>query len=204
MRLGDLTEIRTGFTARSSVEIDLTATDRAMHAGDMRQDGEILATDLIRANLSSAADRYRLADGDVVFRGRGAIRSATYRGTPNLVVALSPLMILRIRAEPLLPEYLAAFLRSRRVIAELESRMQGSSIRFVGKAEVEDLDIPVPPIEQQRRIIELDQLAQRERKLAAHLSDLRCKSLDAVFNHFRGAPTAPDADTSRETKHGHA
>lgn len=203
MKLGDLADIRTGFTARSGLGSDGGAV-RALQAGDMPEDGAIAIDTLPAFEPSAKVSRWLLKDGDVVFRGRGEIRATTYRGASGTVMAVSPLLILRPRCSDLLPEFIAMFLRSPKAAAQLARGQRGTDLRFIGKGDVEKLDIPTPTVEQQRRLIELDRLARRERELTAELSRLRGKTLAVAFDRCQTVPDVPESGGHRERVHGSA
>jgi restriction endonuclease S subunit len=62
----------------------------------------------------------------------------------------------------------------------LRAVAQGTYIPFLSKAEVEGLNVSLPPLETQQRVVQLDVLRRRERVLQAELVKLTDQYSDAV------------------------
>ncbi|WP_217808059.1 restriction endonuclease subunit S [Halomonas sp. CSM-2] len=128
-----------------------------------------------RYALGKLADRYFVASGDVVFRSRGVPNSATAiddtLAEPLLVV--SPLVILRPNANCLLPAYLAWAINQPDAQRRLGAEAQGTSLRMIPMKVLEQLEIVVPDLATQRRIVELDALARQEGRLLRELATHR-------------------------------
>ena len=92
--------------------------------------------------------------------------------------------ILRTK-EDLLPEYLTAFLRQRHVLLAGEKQMTGSGgQRRVPKAFLEQLNIPLPSLGEQKRIAEiLQKSAESIKQIIYEIEGLEKLSL-SVADHF--------------------
>lgn len=185
-RLRDLAEISTGYTLRGALPANPEASIRALQAGDLPEEGVVDFEALPRADLDGLPERFILQPGDVAFRCRGQFRAVHFGGGPR-VAMMAPILIIRVRGPTLDPAFLALALNSGPVRSRLRADARGSSIQFLGKAEVADIDIPVPPAPRQRAAVAYAAIADQERQLHARLSVLRRRALDGFFEHIDGA-----------------
>jgi len=82
------------------------------------------------------------------------------------VIAAAPLMLLRVSDDRVIPAYVRWFINHPKTQASLSNLAAGTYVQTVGKAGLEGLEIPVPPLERQRQIAELADLAAQEQKLS--------------------------------------
>jgi restriction endonuclease S subunit len=108
-----------------------------------------------------------------------------FGGGPQVAV-MAPILIIRLREPALDPGFLALALNSGPVRSRLRADARGSNIQFLGKAEVGDIDIPVPPMPRQRAAVAYAAMAEQERQLHARLSALRSRALDGFFENMGG------------------
>ena len=184
-RLRELADISTGYTLRGSLPANDAASTRALQAGDLSDDGIVDFEALHRADLDELPDRFILQPGNVAFRCRGQFRAVHFASGPRIAV-MAPILIVRLREPALDPGFLTLALNSGPVRSRLRNEARGSSIQFLGKAEVEEIDIPVPPMQRQRAAIAYAALADQERQLQIQLSALRYRALDGFFDNIGG------------------
>jgi hypothetical protein len=129
-----------------------------INISDVQADGVAPLADLpaLAVQLGPATDRYRVQEGDVLVTGRGTqLKVALVRPDSAGAIASSNLIIVRPGPE-LLAGALLAFLQSPLVQARLLSgtRSSAGSIALTA-TDLGRLVIPVPPLQEQRRIVEL-------------------------------------------------
>ena len=110
------------------------------------------------------SDRYLVQAGDVIFRPRGdrntaAILDARFR---EPAVVLIPLFILRPKRHTVLPEFLAWAINQPPAQRHFDRVARGTNMRMVLRPGLENLEIDLPAREDQRRIVAIDALAQRD------------------------------------------
>ncbi|MEI3004219.1 MAG: restriction endonuclease subunit S [Victivallales bacterium] len=118
--------------------------------------------------------------------GGNAPAGTCLRKLPALCIAAAPLLRLRLRSNVLLPEFLAWYLRQKTAQVYFEGNAQGSAMRMVGIDVLENLMIPVIPLEKQQKIIELVELFERERELAQKLIALKSVYINKTVNQWLG------------------
>ena len=172
MRLPDVCAIQTGYTARSRLD-PAAGGVLAIQLRDIATDGRIDAEHLTRVDLGHIGDRYFVRSGDVLFRSRGDhnTASALDERFAEPAVAVLPLMVLRANRSLVTPEYLAWAINQPEAQRQFDVAARGTSIRMVPKSSLDDLEIDLPDLETQRRIVMTDELAAREATLMRLLAD---------------------------------
>jgi len=133
-----------------------------------------------------------LKEGDVLFMGKGTapFACAVYN-MPTQSIAAGNFFILRPDEKRILPEYLAWML-NRKKIRETLLIASGAGVLMpvVRKKDLEDLKIPLPPLEMQKKIIELHRLMAEEKWLMRELAEQKellirgvCKKLTGESEH---------------------
>jgi hypothetical protein len=173
MRLSDTCSIQIGFTARAKFELAADGV-LAIQLRDVTEDG-IDSTHLARVQIKERVDRYLVQAGDVLFRSRGERNTAVALDQRFVepAVAVSPLMMLRPNPSAVMPQYLAWAINQPEAQRHFDTAARGTSIRMVPKASLDDLDIDVPDLETQRRIVAVDALAAQEHALTHLLADTK-------------------------------
>lgn len=189
MRLEELSEIHSGYTARGRLDPLSEGGVPALQLRDVGASGAELGPDFQRYDLDKLSDRYFVRGGEVVFRSRGEPNAAAAipDPLPEPVVVIVPLVIIRPDIDRVLPEYLAWAINQPDAQRRLGAEAQGTSLRMIPMAALEDLDIAVPDLPTQKRIVELDALARQEGQLLRRLAALREKLVSAILGEAANA-----------------
>lgn len=172
-------------------------------------ENRIDTSDVMEMDFSGVFDRYRLEVGDVLLNeGQSPHllgRPAIYRGVPSDVAFTNSLLRFRANAD-VLPEWALLVFRRHMHSGRFarESRIT-TNIAHLSSARFKSVEFPLPPLEQQRRIVALadERLAYVERVEAdiagasQRNSDLRRALLQAAFTG-RLAGELPDGETVEE------
>jgi hypothetical protein len=171
--LSSICSIFPGFTARSRLEPTDSGGVLTIQLRDIEQDGAVDITRMTRVVLDATAEKYFVHPGDVVFRSRGDwnVASAIDAALPEPVLAVMPLFILRPKAKVVIPEYLAWAINQAPAQRHFDGEAQGGSMRMISRSTLETLDLDIPPVATQRRIVEIDRLARLERQLTLDLAE---------------------------------
>lgn len=167
MRIGDACTIYTGFTSRVRLLPAEQGGTLTVQLGNVSLDGNVDPDGLTRVAFDDLSERYLVGWGDVVFRSRGEPNVAVALDNRFLerAVAVLPLFVLRPMPEIVLPEYLAWAINQPASQRHFDRVARVTTMRMVPLSGLETLEISVPPIETQRRIVAIDALAERERTL---------------------------------------
>lgn len=186
--------IQYGFTAKSSEQFNgplyLRITDI--------QNGKVNWDSVPQCEISDDdLEKYRLASGDIVFARSGATAGKSYLlKDPPLSVFASYLIRVRTNNQ-VLPEYLAAFFKSKDYWDQVITR--GNAQPNANAQVLGAVTFPLPPLPEQHRIVKkIESLFAEARTARAALEraePLLRKSRRAVLSAaFRGALTERDAN----------
>lgn len=193
-KLGDIAEIAIGYQHRERVSHVEHGTHRLIQGKDIVRSEEladdsdhqsgwrVLTQELDRVTPKGNAGRYRIQPGDLLFVSRGTTNIAVPLVEPfvkpmpfdwDTLIPAYVFYILRPDHQRVLPEYLAWFINQRPAQAFLARHSRGTLVKLLPKSVFEELEVPVPPLEKQRLIVELEHLRAREEFLLKQLADAR-------------------------------
>lgn len=183
MRLADARTIHTGYTARGRLEPAAAGGVLAIQLRNISPEGIVDPERLTRVQLNGLADRYFVRTGDVVFRSRGErnTASALDERLQEPALAVLPLMVLRPKRDVVTPEYLAWAINQPPAQRHFDSAARGTNIRMIPRSSLDDLELDVPDIETQGKIVVVDALAERERELAQLAAATRRKMISLLL-----------------------
>lgn len=189
MRLAELSDIHSGYTARGRLDPLPEGGVPALQLRDVGAEGDAPGPDFLRYDLNRLSDRCFVRGGEVVFRSRGEPNTAAAipDSLPEPVVVVVPLVIIRPDRDRVHPEYLAWAINQPDAQRRLGAEAQGTSLRMIPMAALEDLDIALPDLLTQKRIVELDALARREGQLLRRLAALRGQLVSAILGEAANA-----------------
>lgn len=184
VRVSEIAEIRPGYLARKGVK---SAVDGAHYLLQIRDFNENRTTftpeSLVRFSAEPLSSARPLEAGEVIFLAKGGGNFAyAVSNIPSFTLAASYFFVLRPCAR-VLPAYLAWFLNQPDTLRTLaRSATSGAHTSVVRRADLEDIEIPVPPIPRQRVIAELDSLRHEEHDLLCELVHKKKELISAVCN----------------------
>ncbi|MBC7509914.1 MAG: restriction endonuclease subunit S [Ferruginibacter sp.] len=121
-------------------------------------------------NITNKTETHLLKDGDVLFVGKGnRLFSWCYRNIEGPAIASSIFFVLRPNPQVVYPEYLAAFLNAPQAKSAFQQLGSGTNIFSIRKSELGAFQLPILPMQQQKRIAALADLHQKEIDLAQQL-----------------------------------
>ena len=111
-----------------------------------------------------------LRDGDILLAARGNQNYAVLvADAPKKALAGPHWYVIRPKDNKLLPAFLAWQLNSKPVQERLRLEAAGTHTRNLRRESLTRLEIAVPPLEEQQRIVAFAEAARRERELCEHL-----------------------------------
>lgn len=181
--LCDVAEVRLGFQARGALQFDPKGEWCLVQIKDIEGRRQLRIDNLSRLQLDgSAAGRYRVSEGDVLFLSRGRHNFAiAIADAPSKTMAAGYFFIVRPQPTLVLPEYLAWYINQPPAQEFLHSKARrGSHMPIVTKAAFEELPVVLPPLATQRTIVKLNALAQQEQHLLAEIQCHRATLLQSL------------------------
>jgi restriction endonuclease S subunit len=183
MLLPDVCTIYSGYTARGRLEGTDDGGVLTIQLGDISADGIIHPERLTRVQLEGLPDRYFVRAGDVVFRSRGERNTASVLDNRlrEPALAVLPLLVLRPKIDVVIPEFLAWAINQPPAQRHFDLAARGTNIRMIPRSSLDDLNLEIPDIGTQEKIVAIDALAEQERALALLVAETRRKMLSMIL-----------------------
>jgi hypothetical protein len=178
-RIRNLADIHTGYQFRGSIQADPAGDVRVIQIKDVGGDGTINLDGLVPVKLARP-EPYLAHQGDVLFLARGYRLHATpiTQPIPNAIVT-GYFFILRPNGK-VMPRYLAWFINQLDFQQKMRAFIKGTHQPMVAKADFQEMEIEVPPLAMQDKIVRLDDLMEEERRLVAAIEEKRAKLVQAI------------------------
>jgi len=168
--LGDHATIQTGVFAKPVAKGEVVY----LQARHFDEAGALTASLHPDLQSSKSTEKHLLRPGDVLFAAKGAKNfAAVYESQNPAAVASTTFFALRIFDPTILPAYLAWVLNNPVSQKVLKGAAMGSGMVSIPKTVLEQLEITVPSIQNQHRILEIARLSKRENDLLLQLAELR-------------------------------
>ncbi|MGQ0509973.1 MAG: restriction endonuclease subunit S [Betaproteobacteria bacterium] len=182
VRIGAIAEVRAGYPFRGAIDPASDGQVTVVQIKDLAPDGSVTWARAIRTELPGRRQPYWLETGDLLLVARGKRYSATaLDGVPSSTVCGPHLYQLRPKSRgTVLPAFLAWQINQAPLQTALRAAAEGSNQLSVRRPVIEALPIAVPPLPEQRRIIDLARAAARERVVLDGLIRNRERQLNAL------------------------
>jgi restriction endonuclease S subunit len=183
--LGSLVKIQMGYSYRNSIPECLD--ESAMHLLQVKDIDEQGVIDLKKMNKTIHKDLkdFFLKEGDLIFRSRGPFfMLSQFPQYEANTIFLAPLFRFTLVDHCISPSYLQWYINRASSQVTLNRLSEGSMVKMITKSTLEDLIIPIPDESVQENIVQLHQLALREKQLADSVFELRKRLIDSIFSQF--------------------
>jgi restriction endonuclease S subunit len=124
-----------------------------------------------------------LRPGDILFTAKSLSHNALIYDGNNILkeIAAPQFIIISVNRTEVMPEYIVWFLNSGLGQSYLNKMSEGSSLQIISIKLLGELEIPIIPIDEQERIIRLNQLKLKEEKLLTRLREKRKLLIDMAL-----------------------
>ncbi len=181
-RLCEIAEIRMGYTFRSRLEAELDGDVAVIQMKDIDESNLLHPEGLLRIQMPELKDRHLVQEGDLMFKSRGVSNSVSLvAGNLGRTTLAAPMMLIRPDFSKVDAAYLQWFINQPITQNALSAQAAGTAVKMVSKAALELLEVAVPPLETQRRIIDIANLAARETQLETEIMDRRKSLIDTLL-----------------------
>jgi len=171
-----------GYSFRGRVEPHAEGELGVIQMKDIDHSSVLHQETVVRVLFPGDVRQHFVRNGDLIFRSRGETYSAAMvERAPLSAIVASPMILVRPRKEVVEPAYLRWFLNAPSTHKALESVAAGTAVKMINKSDLERLEVPVPPLEIQRKIVEIAELMEREARLSAEAARLRRQLVEATL-----------------------
>lgn len=186
MKIKKLATVQMGYSFRSRLEASEGGGVAVIQMKDLLDDNTVGCDGLVKINMEAVKEHHLAQKGDLVFRSRGSLTTAAVLlEDPGKAVVAAPLLRIRVtKPDTVLPEYLNWYISQRDAQIFLTSRAKGTVQKMISKQAVENLEVSLPPLEQQKNIIELASLSAREQIILNTLAEKRKQYISTILMQF--------------------
>jgi restriction endonuclease S subunit len=183
VKVKNIATVQMGYTFREKLEFDENGAVSVIQMKDLK-DNIICFENVVRVGLKKIKESHFVKKYDLVFRSRGLNTTASILlEEPGDVIVGSPLLRIRVSdSSVVMPEYLCWYINQSKAQSYLHSRADGTLQKMINKQVLDDLLIVLPAMKKQKQIVELYNLATRERNLRNQLAEKRRQYVDAVIH----------------------
>ena len=173
-KLNNIATIQTGVFAKT------TPHPNALYLQQSDFDGNGELRNTTQPTIAVDNPKHLLTAGDLLLASKGNNNMCVI--VPEIeqkCVASPSFLVLRLHDKSaILPEFVAWYLNLPATQTTLAAQARGTSIMSISKATLGELEIPIPPIERQKKYIELSKLQKREQELYKTIAERRKQILD--------------------------
>lgn len=192
MRLGEVASVRSGLVLkRKEAKPDQPSiVYRALNLRSIIPNGYLDATqlDLFSASEVLSPD-YLTHEGDIVIRLTAPYTAILIDKSTAGIIITSNFVVIRVDSKLMLPSYLAWLLNTPKQKKQIYESATGNMLSAINAKYYANLNLTLLPIDDQRKIAKLNQLAQRETKLLLRLAEEKAKyyaeMIDAAQRNMR-------------------
>ncbi len=182
LTLKNIATVSSGATFRSQIKPSENGSMRVIQMKDLGDDNFVHLKESTRIDHSGPRPEQLAKLGDIIFRSRGQRHTAALlrENAKNTIVA-APLLRVRPDTERVIPEFLLWWINRRSTQSYLSTRSMGTMVQMVSKQNLEDLEVNLPSLEQQRKIIDIFNLSMREQQLLEEIKHRKAIYADGML-----------------------
>ncbi len=182
VKLGNIATVQAGYSFRTRLEsLDIGAV-AVIQMKDLTSANCVDCNELARVDMEMLKEHHLVRPGDLIFRSRGLIHnSALLVDDPGHAVLAAPLLRIRVRSSKVLPKYLNWYISQQPAQAYLTSCAAGTALKMISKQSLENLEVDIPSVAQQRLIVELAALAEEEQRIMKKLAEKRTQYISKTL-----------------------
>lgn len=180
--LAAIASVRMGYSFRSRLEVDAEGQVAVIQMKDLDESSLLRPDGLARIGMPDLKDRHLVQDGDLLFRSRGGTNWAALVGSGlGRAVLAAPMLLIRPKTEMVDPDYLQWFINHPATQCVLAGQAAGTAVKMIGKSVLDGLQVALPALADQRRIVQVARLAAREEALLEELGGRRKALIDNLL-----------------------
>lgn len=183
--LKDIAEIQIGYHSRGPATRLFKSEYHLLRGEDIRNNEIRDIKGFVDFDIKKNSDRYLLKKNDILFQSKGTNNFSYYvKKEVSKTVVSSTFYIFRVKDKRILDPFLAWWINTDDVQNKLKGKASGSYIPFISKKTLEDLLVPLIPMEVQEIIIKIDETWKKERNLLKNYTELKSKLMNRYYNEI--------------------
>jgi restriction endonuclease S subunit len=170
IKLRWVSSIVPGHPFRGAMPISIDSGIRVVQMKDLLESGKINWAATTQVSLESKKEPDWLTDGDILFAARSTRNIASLiENCPPNILAAPYFYVIRINNKKVLPKFLVWQLNQGPLQKYFQREAEGSITKSIKKSSLEEVEIAVPSIETQQKIISMAEIFDREKEICQKL-----------------------------------
>ena len=154
-----------------------------LQAKDFDENGDLKNELYPVLSWSMVSDKHLLKPGDILFSAKGWKNFAAICDNTMLpAVASTSFLVISLSVDYISPRFLVWWLNSERIQEFLKSVAKGTAIPSITKAQLENVEVTVFPMDVQEKLIRLSELRIRKKNLILNIEKLNEFKLESNLN----------------------
>lgn len=182
-KLINIAEIISGYSLRASVSEFPLGDIFFLQSGNIQKNMIIELKNDQKLDFKDLKTKAFTKINDILLGSKGNPAIGFVESDDKILVS-SSIYIIRVIDKTVLPKYLAIYLDSTRGHNKLNKITLGGYIKGISKTNLEELNIPIPPVDIQNRIVSLYENIIKQKGLLEKRSTINNEILDSIFNHL--------------------
>lgn len=188
-KIKDVCDIFVGYTFRGAI-VEENGGDMFVLQAKNIKSGEYISSvnnfSKIFSDKYSKAEKVKYNDVVIVSRGSGlgSFKSAVFKYHANNIIASSSVLIIRVKSEKVLPEYLSLYLNSETGQTILLQVSSGSAFKTLIRRNLEEVNIPLPSIKEQQDIVDLCENIMQQENIMLQATEIKKRIMNGIFGHI--------------------
>ena len=131
-------------------------------------------------------EKHFLQKGDVLVmsKGHNGFNAFTYSGSKKPAVASSIFLVLKNLNPIVLSAYLAWYINLESTQKELINKSRGTALPAIKRSMLAEVQIPIVSINEQQKILKIDQYKKKESELVKRLDELKIIELEIKLKNY--------------------
>lgn len=173
IQLSELADIKLGYSFREAIASEENGDIGVVTAKNIDKESIELGG-VVKIKDRQLKSKHFLQNGDIVINTRLNFKSGIYKDTYSIkTIVASPLIIIRVYSSKISPEYLNIYLNLDIAQQNLKATADTGVIPFLSLGQIKGIDVFVPNIEKQRKVIEFDLLRKKEAAINQQVAHLK-------------------------------
>ena len=182
-KLKNIATVQLGYSFRAKLEPTQGAGISVIQMKDLTENNTLNSDEITTIDMGALKEKHRVRVNDIAFRSRGLASTAALinKQIENAVIA-APLFHIRVNeSKELDPAYLCWFINQPTSQSFLLSKSTGTAQKSIRKASLENLEINIPPIKIQLKIVNLERLAVAEENILTTLAGKKRQLMEGIL-----------------------
>ncbi len=173
-RISQIAEIKSGYLFKEGIKPDKEGNVSVIQLKDVSDRGVINSLELQRISLDRAGSENFIAVGDILLKAKTnhPISALVKERLPS-TIATAHYFIISLKKADVIPGYLAWYLNQRPAQIYFGRNAGGTRIQVINKQLLGDLEVVVPDLKTQEKIVKIYELHQQEQKIVDALKEKR-------------------------------